>query len=528
MRGLVFQDQVPIVGAPNRADIACFVGFCRWRGAAVPPEIQGWLAAQGWLRLAQHGGRLQTAPASDRITVLRDLPIPIETWEVFDRLWAWEQRPLVSGAGDASAATYLGAAVRSFFAQGGRKCYVVAVDAPWPLGASRDQRMSTLGRLLPGYPDAFAFAPGDRASWRGIGHLLGLGDVSFVCLPDLADAVAADQPILTLPREDAPPEQWVECGDTPAEETALHLRAPRCGAEGYADWGRAVQLIARFLRQAQAAPQLREIQLVAALPLPESDLDAARDPLRYLLQDAQTLLASTPDQYGGISSAFVQLAYPWAQTPGSRRLPEALESPDGILTGVLARSALARGSWRSAANQPLGDVQTLYPALSRAQTQVEYPPQPLSARRHTLVDRVSLLAPTPAGLRLISDVTTSALDHYRPAAVNRLVAALVRAARRLGESSAFESSGPLLWAQLRDSLETLLRGLWQAGALNGATAIEAFGVRCDRSTMTQNDLDSGRVVAEVVFAAAVPIEQITVVLAMNEGGQVSLLATEAA
>jgi phage tail sheath protein FI len=73
-----------------------------------------------------------------------------------------------------------------------------------------------------------------------------------------------------------------------------------------------------------------------------------------------------------------------------------------------------------------------------------------------------------------------------------------------------------------------LTNLYLIGALGGASPAEAFQVRCDRSTMTQNDIDNGRVIARVEFVAASPIERITVVLAMDEGGQVSLLSARAA
>ena len=42
--------------------------------------------------------------------------------------------------------------------------------------------------------------------------------------------------------------------------------------------------------------------------------------------------------------------------------------------------------------------------------------------------------------------------------------------------------------------------------------------------MSQNDIDNGRVIAYVQFEAAAPIERITVVLAMDEGGQISLVS----
>ena len=81
--------------------------------------------------------------------------------------------------------------------------------------------------------------------------------------------------------------------------------------------------------------------------------------------------------------------------------------------------------------------------------------------------------------------------------------------------------------RLRDSLTTLMSGLLKAGALQDAGAT-AFAVRCDRDTMTQQDLDQGRVIAHIEFVAAAPIDQITIVLALNTGGQVALIPAQEA
>jgi phage tail sheath protein FI len=135
---------------------------------------------------------------------------------------------------------------------------------------------------------------------------------------------------------------------------------------------------------------------------------------------------------------------------------------------------------------------------------------------------VTVIGPAPDGFRLLSDVTTDDDMAYRPANVNRLVNAIIRAARVIGEVSVFQNNGEALWRRLRESLADLLAGLWAAGALAGESAEEAFEVRCDRSTMTQTDLDSGRVICRISFTAAAPIVHVTVVLAMDEGGNISL------
>ena len=70
----------------------------------------------------------------------------------------------------------------------------------------------------------------------------------------------------------------------------------------------------------------------------------------------------------------------------------------------------------------------------------------------------------------------------------------------------FEPNGPALWAVVRSSIEKFLESVWKQGALQGATQQEAFFVRCDPTTMTQDDLDNGRLVCIVGLAPLHPAE----------------------
>jgi phage tail sheath protein FI len=297
---------------------------------------------------------------------------------------------------------------------------------------------------------------------------------------------------------------FVECSAPeplpPEDGWARRLEAPRCGVDGYARWAAAVSAVGRLL-----AERLREVHFLAAVPVPrEGDKDTA---------DLPAVIGQTEASF---PTTFVQLVYPWVRTQASQELPEGLESPDGVLAGLLARNALTRGTFRSAAGLELAGVLSLGPELRR--DAMEKPGEGGLA----LIDRVALFGPTPSGLRLLSDVSASGDRSYRPAGVSRLVSTLVRAARRLGEDSTFETSGEALWTRVQDRASTVLRALWDLGALRGATPGEAFDVRCDRSTMSQQDIDQGRVIARVRFEAAAAVEAITVVLALDEGGQVSL------
>ena len=94
---------------------------------------------------------------------------------------------------------------------------------------------------------------------------------------------------------------------------------------------------------------------------------------------------------------------------------------------------------------------------------------------------------------------------------------LRRAARRFGESHLFDQNGPRLWGEVEQTLRKLMTRLWDLGALDGPTPAPAFDVRCDRSTMTQSDLDNGRLVALVSFYAAAIVELIQVLLTVQVG-----------
>ena len=70
----------------------------------------------------------------------------------------------------------------------------------------------------------------------------------------------------------------------------------------------------------------------------------------------------------------------------------------------------------------------------------------------------------------------------------------------------FEPNGEPLWANVRQTVTAFLTNEWRNGALLGTKPEEAFFVRCDRSTMTQNDLDNGRLICEIGVAAVRPAE----------------------
>jgi len=549
MSRIVFESERPIAQVdPVRADVACFVGLVRFLPtASISPAVMQWLQAQGWIRTAPQNGVSTVDSPYARVTVqsdwtpgaagqptsaIADVPIPIENYTAFTALFD------PGGTAASFGTDYLAAAVRTFFAQGGKRCYIVRMDDPVTPSDTPNLRGNKLQSLLP----STDYDIDNQRGWHGAGHLSGLPEVSFLAMPDLP-VLCASQPSGAKgvePKLPGGPAQFEECSP-PAPTITSPLQypaaAPRFTPDDYVAWAGTVQQVLRYLSQGS----LREMLLVASLPMPqETDVAASQEnPSESLVQDLHDVINKVMPEPGdgwtgleiGISTAFLQLGYPWIKTSGSDVLLEDLEPPDGALVGILARNALTRGTFTSAVKvQPaeIYDVSTVLPA-----EEVTVPDVPLVWGDNSvkpLIERISLFGPTPSGLALLSDVTTYAGESYRPGRIHRLVAVILRAARTLGDRIVFESNGPQLWARVRSALHQLMLRLWQLNALDGETVQDAFSVRCDSSTMTQNDLDNGRLVAIISFNAASTIELIHVTMALETSGttsQASLVLAEA-
>jgi len=110
------------------------------------------------------------------------------------------------------------------------------------------------------------------------------------------------------------------------------------------------------------------------------------------------------------------------------------------------------------------------------------------------------------GIRVWGARTTDQDPEYRYVNIRRLLIFIEQSIQNGTQWAVFEPNVPLLWASVRAAIETFLYNLWKFGAFQGATPQEAFLVRCDHSTMTQNDLDNSRLVTLVGVAPLRPAE----------------------
>jgi hypothetical protein len=533
MKGINFNIQNPVKReSPNRMDIACFVGFIDYR-TDVPQvdtgrtDIDKWLYQQSWMHSSD--GYLATYQR-DSADELRDVPVPIESWQSFTQLFKWDERDYGQGM---YGAGYLAAAVRSFFAQGGRKCYVVRVGSPPSVDLTFIQRSELIDLLVPGFPAQVSSRGDDRESWHGVGHILGLSDVTLLSLPDLPDLLRSERIELSIDPVPEPgqTEQFVACSEPapvlPSDNRVTHLSAPTLNEEGYFKWAETIHQVATFISHHR-----RDVQLIISLPLPSQQLGEEIDDLFVFLHDKQ-LLAELNKSKRSIGSAFVQIGYPWLSTTGADWLPQRIEPCDGALAGLLASNAISKGAFRSITGKQQSDITDIFPRLSRQTMYRIYSKEDVKVEDVTaedikaplqtsMIDRVSLFANSINGVVLVSDVTSSNAIAHRPANVNRTISMVLRAARQMGDDFVFDNNGEALWAEISQRLDNLLGTLFDLGALRGNTTADAFFVRCDRSTMSQQDLDTGRVIAQIQFEPAASIESINVTLSMQKNDQASL------
>ncbi|MBV9931301.1 MAG: phage tail sheath family protein [Alphaproteobacteria bacterium] len=533
--GVTFTTRQPHAAAlGTRADVAMFVGCVGRRAAPLPAPVRETLIAGGW----SPNGLFATPEA--RLDSLLGVPVPVTSWSAFDALYAWDERPAAAGSAE-RLPTALGLAVKSFFEEGGAKAYVVRTGDPLALVGATAAAAAAASRALLSWPAAAppedgprvpilpgfqgrgdAADPGDPATWTGAAAVYAVDDAAMLLLPDLPDiAAGAPRPAPPLEEPPGPPEDFLPCARPvpPPEPEPRPARpdylAPRLDADGYALWGAALRHALDLLGRPKGPAHRRDVMLVSALPLPLDDggFTAAEEnwPLAILarpgLGGPKTPLLGD----AAIGSARLQLAYPWVETAASAILPEGLQSPEGMLAGLIASRALADGAFRSAAGQPLRSARRIQPDLAESDIARGFAPY-----ADWLGERLCLIATRRGRIGLVSDATMAEERKWRAGGVSRLMDTVLRAARQLGDELVFEPSGPLLWARVRAAMEGFLARLAARGALDVSAAGPGYSVRCDETVMTQADIDNGRVICRVEFTAAYPIEHVEVSLLLLE------------
>ena len=195
-----------------------------------------------------------------------------------------------------------------------------------------------------------------------------------------------------------------------------------------------------------------------------------------------------------VHSSYAAYYYPWISVTSLDGSSTVTVPPSGHVAGIYAQTDSVRGVWTAPANTTLLGVNALSQSLTAAESDT------LNARG------IDVIRPLQ-GFRVWGARTTTNQDSdYKYIPVRRLMIFLEQSIAQGIQWAVFEPNGPALWAVVRSSIENFLRSVWRQGALQGSTDQEAFFVRCDLTTMTENDLDNGRLVCVVGIAPVAPAE----------------------
>jgi hypothetical protein len=209
-------------------------------------------------------------------------------------------------------------------------------------------------------------------------------------------------------------------------------------------------------------------------------------------------------QKARVDSKYAALYYPWVvvQNPlwrpgaGDAGIPrEIAVPPSGFVCGIYARNDVERGVFKAPANEVVRGVLRFETDVNFAQQEVL---NPLG---------VNCLRFFPGrGYRVWGARTASSDPEWKYVSVRRYFNYLERSIDVGTQWAVFEPNGEKLWANVRETISSFLYNEWRSGALLGTDPKEAYFVRCDRSTMDQNDLDNGRLVCLIGVAVVKPAE----------------------
>ena len=175
--------------------------------------------------------------------------------------------------------------------------------------------------------------------------------------------------------------------------------------------------------------------------------------------------------------------------------------PCGIIAGVMARTDAQRGVWKAPAglDAALNGIQGLQVNLTDDENGQLNPLGINCLRSFPITGRVVWGARTLRGADQLA-------DEYKYVPVRRTALFLEESLYRGTQWVVFEPNDEPLWAQIRLNLGAFMQNLFRQGAFQGKTPREAYFVKCDKETTTQNDINLGIVNILVGFAPLKPAE----------------------
>jgi len=213
------------------------------------------------------------------------------------------------------------------------------------------------------------------------------------------------------------------------------------------------------------------------------------------------------------SKGYGALYYPWIKVSietvdsGKLKLVQDFTPSSGYIAGIYARSDTERGVHKAPANEIIRGALEIKLAITKGEQDILNP------------KGINCIRAFPGrGIRVWGARTTSSDTLWKYINVRRLFLYLEESIDEGTQWVVFEPNNEKLWARVRATINEFLTRVWREGALMGTKAEEAFFVRCDRTTMTQDDIDNGRLICLIGVAPVKPAEFVIFRIAQWAGG----------
>ena len=205
---------------------------------------------------------------------------------------------------------------------------------------------------------------------------------------------------------------------------------------------------------------------------------------------------------GNFDSKYAALYHPWVEILDPNQALAAgaptqklLLPPSGFVCGIYARNDITRGVFKAPANEVVYGLTRFEANINQGRQEV-LNPEHINALRFF----------EGRGNRVWGARTLSSDPEWLYVNVRRLFIYLEHSIDLATQWAVFEPNNESLWRNITRTVSDFLEVQWRTGALLGSTPEQAYFVRCDRSTMTQNDLDNGRLICLIGVAPTKPAE----------------------
>jgi phage tail sheath protein FI len=185
--------------------------------------------------------------------------------------------------------------------------------------------------------------------------------------------------------------------------------------------------------------------------------------------------------------------------------------PSGHMAGIYAQTDATRGVWKAPANVVINGILSLETKLSKGEQDILNPePNNINALRDfTKQDR---------GLRVYGARCITSDTEWKYINVRRLFIFIEASLDEGTQWAVFEPNDQQLWNRLIQSVSGFLNTIWQQGGLMGATAEQAYFVKCGLDTMSSDDIEIGRLIMLVGIAPVFPAEFVIIRIGQWKGG----------